>query len=254
MVQALRTAGKKVTDADLKAEVANAAKTYGYVRGDGAPDVTAWMEAVTSDSKTTRHTYVSDTVWPSVALRKLIEDEVQVTQQDLTEGFESNYGPRAEVLAIVLSDQQLAKKVWKMVRDNPTEQFFAQLAEQYSVEPVSSSNRGKVPPIRKFGGQPAIEKEAFTLKPGQFSGIVSTGGRHVLLWCQGFTEPVVTDPADVRDELIRDLTEKKTTKAMAERFHDLIDSSEIDNFLSASKQVATVAHQTPTGQKETTNK
>jgi hypothetical protein len=166
-----------------------------------------------------------------VALKKLVEGQVEVTEQDLRDGFESAYGPRVEVLAIVLSDQRSAQKVWEMARDNPTEIFFGKLAEQYSVEPVSSSNQGKVPPIRKHGGQPAVEKEAFGLKPGELSGIIATGGKYLILRCQGFTEPVVTDPAAVREELLRDLTESKTTRLMADRFDKLLASSEIDNFL-----------------------
>lgn len=241
LTQALRKANKQVTPADLDAEIAKAATTYGYVRSDGSPDMTAWMEAVISEGKTSREVYLANSVWPSVALKKLVEDEIKLTEQDMQEGYQSAYGPRVEVLAIVLSDQRVAQKVWEMARDNPTEAFFAQLAEQYSVEPVSASNRGKVPPIRKHSGQPTLEREAFSLKPGERSGIISTGGQHVLLWCQGFTEPVVTDAEAVREELIRDLTEVKTSQAMAKRFDQLLQSSEIDNFLKAEKETPQVA-------------
>ena len=100
---------------------------------------------------------------------------------------------------------------------------------------MSASNSGKVPPIRKHGGQPAIEEEAFKLKPGELSGIIATGGKYIVLWCQGFTEPVVDDPSVVRNELIRDLTETKTIAAMANRFEEIRESSEIDNFLEVQK-------------------
>ena len=231
LVQSLRKEKKQVVDADLEAEVAQAAIGYGFVNPDGSPNLDAWYESMTADGQTTRELYMEDVVWPSVALKKLVEGQVQVTEQDLKDGFESAYGPRVEVLAIVLSDQRSAQKVWEMARDNPTEIFFGKLAEQYSVEPVSSSNQGKVPPIRKHGGQPAVEKEAFGLKPGELSGIIATGGKYLILRCQGFTEPVVTDPAAVREELIRDLTESKRTRLMANRFDKLLASSEIDNFL-----------------------
>ena len=132
-------------------------------------------------------------------MTKLVAGQVELTEQDLQQGFESSYGPRVEVLAIVLSDQRSAQKIWEMARDNPTDEFFGSLAEQYSIEPVSASNRGKVPPIRKHGGQPAIETEAFRLKPGELSGIIVTGDKHILLRCQGFTEPIVKDSEAVRD-------------------------------------------------------
>ena len=63
-------------------------------------------------NKQSEEIYVADSVWPSVALKKLVEGEVQVTEADLKQGFESAYGPRVEVLAIVLSDQRSAQKVW----------------------------------------------------------------------------------------------------------------------------------------------
>ena len=233
--QALRAAKKQVEQSDLQAEVARAAMRYGYVTADGKADVKKWIDSVTASGETSQEIYIADAVWPSVALGKLVEDEVALTELDLQQGFESAYGPRVEVLAIVLSDQRSAQKLWEMARDNPTEEFFGRLAEQYSVEPVSSSNLGKVPPIRKHGGPPAIEKEAFRLKPGELSGIIATGGKYLILRCQGFTEPVVTDPAVVRDELVRDLTEKKRSKAMADRFEKIIDESEVDNFLEVAK-------------------
>lgn len=238
--QALRAAKTQVTQADINAEISSAAIRYGFVRGDGSPDLDAWTESVTASGETTKEVYIADAVWPSVALKKLVQDEVQLTDQDMQEGYQAAYGPRVEVLAIVLSDQRSAQKVWEMARDNPTDEFFGKLAEQYSVEPVSASNQGKVPPVRKFGGQPAIEKEAFGLKPGELSGIVATGGKYLILRCQGFTEPVVTDPEAVREELTRDLSETRLNRAMSDRFEQIRESAEIDNYLSvtSSPQVA----------------
>ena len=241
LTQALRKAKKQVTDDDVRAEVARAAEAYGFTRDDGSADIQAWSESVAKDGGTTTELYITDSVWPSVALKKLVEDEVTLTDQDMREGFESAYGPRVEVLAIVLSDQRSAQKIWEMARDNPTDEFFGGLAEQYSVEPISASNRGKVPPIQKYGGQPTVEKEAFAMKPGELSGIVATGGRYLILRCQGFTEPVVDSPADVKAELIRDLTERKTNQAMLAKFQEMKESSEIVNFLAKKSDKPKVA-------------
>jgi hypothetical protein len=61
------------------------------------------------------------------------------------------------------------------------------------------------------------------------------------LWCQGFTEPIVTDASQVHAELVRDLTQQQTSRAMVGRFSDLKESSEIDNFLAAAKELPRVA-------------
>lgn len=237
--QALGKASKQVSEADLQKEVARAAASFGFVGENGEPEVTAWLESVVADGGVSQDVYMSDTVWPSVALSKLVEDQLELTQKDLDEGFEAAYGPRVEVLAVVLSDQRVAQKVWKLARDNPSEEFFGRLASQYSVEPISQDNFGKVPPIRQNSGQPAVEKEAFAMKPGELSGIISTGGNYIILKCQGFTEPVVNDPSIVQKELVRDLTERKRRMAMAKKIEELRDAAEIDNFLAASKRSGT---------------
>ena len=128
-----------------------------------------------------------------------------------------------------------------MARDNPTDAFFGQLAEQYSIEPSSASNFGKVPPIRQYGGQPSIEREAFAMKPGELSGIIATGDKYIILRCQGFTEPVVSDFEAVREELVRDLTEKKINLAMGVKFDELKQNADIDNFFTAAKELPSVA-------------
>lgn len=241
LAQALKKANKQVGDVDLQQEIQRAAASFGFVTADGQPDVKSWLQSVTSDGTTTQDLYVRDAVWPSVALKKLVEDSVSLNEQDIQQGFESSYGPRVEVLAIVLADQRSAQKVWEMARDNPNDAFFGKLAEQYSIEPVSASNMGKVPPIRKHGGQLAIEREAFAMKPGDLSGIVVTGDKYIIMRCQGYTEPVVKQLDDVRTELVRDLSEKKLNLAMTVRFDELKSSAEIDNFFAAAKELPKMA-------------
>ncbi|MEM0927584.1 MAG: peptidylprolyl isomerase, partial [Planctomycetota bacterium] len=197
--QALRSANKTVTENDIQVEISRAAISYGFVKNDGSADLEAWLESVKSDGQTNYEIYVKDAVWPSVALKKLVEDRVTVTEDDLRKGYESHFGRRVEVLACVLSDQRTAQKVWKMARDNPSEEFFGRLAADYSVEPVSASNHGKVPPIRKYSGQPTIEREAFKLQAGNLSGVIAVGNKYIILRCQGRTEPLVQDPNVVRD-------------------------------------------------------
>jgi hypothetical protein len=238
LMQALMTAKQTVTQQQLDEEVARAAESFGYVQPNGLPDVQTWLREITKGEAKTAELYVADSVWPTVALKVLVESEggVQVTEQDLARGFEANYGPRVEVLAIVLNDHRQAQKVWEMARNNPTEQFFGELAEQYSSEPVSQSNFGKVPPIRRFGGQTALEDEAFRLKPGELSGIVATGNQFVLMLCQGMTEPIVTEMSTVREELEKDIREKKLRVAMAQKFDVLKNGAQIDNLLAGTSQ------------------
>ncbi|MEO8497621.1 MAG: peptidylprolyl isomerase [Planctomycetota bacterium] len=236
LLQELQKAGKTIADVAIDEEIARAADSYGYVKTDGSPDVDTWLKTVTETDSVTIELYVRDAVWPTVALKQLVGEKVEVKDDDLQKGFASNYGERVEVLAIVLSNQRQANEVWDMARHNPTDQFFGELAAQYSVEPISRSNFGKVPPIRKFGGQPIVEEEAFGLDSGQLSGILNVGDKFVILRCLGRTKPVVQDFNAVKGELFKDIHEKKLRIAMADEFDRLKETAQIDNFLAGTSQ------------------
>ena len=236
LAQELKRRGKRVTDAAINEEIARAADSYNYNKPDGTPDIDGWLKSVTEIDNVTVELYVHDAVWPSVALKQLVQENVAVTNEDIQKGFKANYGERVEALAIVLSSQRIASKVWEQARANPTEKFFGELANLHSVEPVSKANSGKIPPIRLHGGQPLIEKEAFRLKPGELSGIISVGDKYIILRCLGRTEPIVQDFNAVQDELVKDIHEKKLRSAMAEEFDRLRESAQIDNFLAGTSQ------------------
>jgi parvulin-like peptidyl-prolyl isomerase len=234
--QALAKRKLAVTDEDIEAEIGRAAVAAGKVTKSGQPDVQAWLQIVTQNQEVTVDAYIRDAVWPSVALKHLSGENVQVTDEDLHKGYEANYGPRVRCLAIVLPNQRKAQEVWELAREKPTPEYFGELAEEYSIEPASRALRGRVPPIQKWGGQPIIEKEAFALKPGELSSIIQTGDKYVVLLCEGRTDPTKVKFDEVRETIYEDLHEKKLRMAMAEEFDRLNDSAQIDNYLAGTMQ------------------
>lgn len=225
-----------VNEQDIQAEIARAADSNGYLTKDRKPDVERWIKDITTQDGATVDLYRSDVVWPTVALKKLCASRVSVSETDLQKGFESNYGERVEVLAIVVGDQRQAQRVWDAARNNPTDAYFAQLAQEYSIEPASKANGGKVPPVSKHSGSPIIEKAAFELQAGELSGIIAVEDQFIILRCQGRTEPVQGDIAAVQDELYKDIYEKKLRAEMNREFERLRDSAQIDNFLAGTSQ------------------
>ncbi len=232
--QALKKANVTVTDEDLNAEMAHAAILAGVVGKDGKPDMDKWMKAATEEQGLTKDRYIKDSVWPSAALKKLTGDSIKVNQDDLDKGFQANYGERVRCRAIVLANMRRAQEVWGKARQNTSDDYFGDLAEEYSVEPSSKSLRGEVPPIRRFGGQPQIEDVAFDLKPGELSGIIQLADKFVILRCEGRTQPVEVNPQEVQTILKQDIFEKKLRMAMGEKFDDLRSKARIDNFLAGT--------------------
>lgn len=236
LLQALKAANKQVSQDDINNEIRRAAESFGYRKTDGSIDLQAWLTFVTDGNLKKVDFYVSDVVWKSVALKKLVESRVEVTTEDLQKGFEANFGQKVECLAIMLRDQRTALKVWQMASANPTEEYFGQLAKQYSVEPASQNNNGQVPPIRRHSGRPDLEEEAFSLKSGEISKVVQVGEYYIILFCQGMTEPVVTEFDAVKEHLYQDILEKKLRLAMEDEFLAIRGDAQIDNFLAGTSQ------------------
>ena len=233
--QALARERQTVSQADLDAEVARAAESMGFRGADGRPDVAAWLERVSRDAKIPLRHYMEDVVWPSVALKKLV-GSVPVTREDLDRAFTATFGPRAKCRVIVLDNQRRAQEVWQMARRNPTAETIATLAESYSVDPTTKALRGEVPPIQRFSGQPALEREAFALKPGELSGVVQVADRFMVVFCEGYTPAAEVGFEEVKGELHADIFEKKQRIEMARHFTQLRDSAAIDNLLAGTSQ------------------
>jgi parvulin-like peptidyl-prolyl isomerase len=241
--KAVAASNISIEQADLNAELEYLADFYGFVKADRTPDVAMWMEEVRSQNKIADDIYMSDAIWPSVALKKLVAGKVQITEEDLKIAFARDYGERAEILAIVCSNQRTAQEVWDLARNNPTDAFFGELASQYSVEPTSRTNFGKVPPVRQMAGQPTLEQAAFGLKVGELSSILQIGGQYVILRGQGRTEPVTRDINAVRSELTKYLTQKKFDQAMNDCATALFEEATIDNFLVPKAKLGKAAMQ-----------
>ncbi|MCA9126811.1 MAG: peptidylprolyl isomerase [Planctomycetales bacterium] len=241
LMQELKNSNKVVIQPDIDAEIARVADAAGYIDSQGKPDSQAWLQAIMEEEGATIDLYVDDSVWPTVALKKLVEDDIEITEEDIQKSFESNFGPRAEVLAIVLSNQRTAQDVFRQARENLTEQAFGELAAKYSVDAVSRSNFGKIPALRRHGGRPTLEKEAFALEPGQISGVIAWGEQYAILYKQRETTPIVQDLEAVRPELAKEIREKKLQINMHRKLDEIHRAAQIENLLDNTSQEGNVA-------------
>lgn len=232
--QELQATGVNVTQEDLDAEMRHAAELGGVVDAQGNADLPKWIETVVAEQGVSKERYLRDSVWPSAALKKLSAKDVQVTEEDIAKGFEANYGERVRCRAIVLGNQRRAQEVWNKARQNPSLEYFGDLAAEYSVEPTSKALRGEVPPLGRYGGQETLEKEAFTLQNGELSKVIQMGDKFIILRCEGRTERMNIDLKDVRDILQRDIFEKKLRMAMGEKFEEINSRARVDNYLAGS--------------------
>jgi len=250
--QACKRKKIEITEADMQAEIERAAiamgKTKKNRRGEDVADVKAWLEDVEENQKLAIDVYRDQSVWPSAALKKLVGKDVEISDEDMRKSYEANYGKRVRCRAIVFDRERKAQEIWTRLRDEQaSEEFaalsdkefaalslrkFAEAASTFSVDQGSHDAQGQIPPIARFGTDPHMEKEAFSLQPGEMSGVIQVADKFVILYCEGYTKPVNTTFDDVKKEIIADLREKKLRVAMAQQYTRLADSAQIENYLT----------------------
>jgi len=241
--QAVKSRGLVVSREDVDREIARAAIAFGKVDEQGRPNVREWLDTVTAAQGIPADLYIHDAVWPTVALKKLVGENVEITEEDLKKGYEANFGERVRCRAIVFDNSRRAQQVWEMARENPSVEFFGDLAEEYSIEASSRALKGEVPPIQRHSGNPELEKEAFTLQPGELSAIIQVQDKWIILYCEGRTKPTAVDFAEVRDMIYEDIKEKKLRLAMADEFERIQSSAQIDNYVAGTSQDGSEARQ-----------
>jgi parvulin-like peptidyl-prolyl isomerase len=233
--QELKRRNLTVQQKDLDAELGRAAVASGRLKPDGQPNVEGYVKLL-DEQGVPLDKYIHEAVWPSAALKVIVGD-VKVTDQDIEQGYQANYGPKAEVRAIVLGNARQAQEVWQKARANPTVDFFGKLAEQYSSEPYSKSNQGRVPALHQYGGQPELQDEVFKrMKPGEISGIVQVGEQYIILYLEGFTKAQQISKEEVYALIREDIHEKKCRLAMSSAFDKIKDNARIDNYLANKSQ------------------
>ena len=230
-----RALGEEETSKLINAEIERVAVERGFV-SQGQPQTEAFLKFMTQDDASKVEFYIEDEVWPTIALQELVRDRVEVSEEDIQKSFEANYGPRVEVRAIMFSDHRTASNKWKMATANPTEEFFGQLANQYSIEPMSKNNFGHIPPVQKYSGRPTLEEEAFSLQPGEISKVIQLGDFWTFLYCRGRTTPKVTDIEEVREYILKDVRTRKLFVEMEYARQKMFKEAQIDNYLTGTSQ------------------
>lgn len=214
------------TAQDVEKEIRTIAKKFNL-------DTAQWLEMMHSQQEMTPDQYRRDVIWPMLALRTLAGHDVTITQKELEEAYQRNYGDRVRVRVIILDRIRQAQEVWEKVKDNP--ENFGRLAMEYSIDSSSRALEGKVPPIRRFSGSSEIEKAAFSLSEGEISGVIQIPeNKHwVIIKCEGRTEPISgVSMADVRPILEEELRGEKVQLMVNKTFNTLESKARVDNYLT----------------------
>lgn len=164
-------------------------------------------------------------------LRKMVTPGVTVPEAMIKAEFARVYGEKLRVSHIQLPSLAEAEKIIGLLKKG---EDFAQLARRYSTNTATARQDGALPIFtREDSSAPrAIRDVAFTLKPGQISGVVQVGNNfHVLKLHQRILASG-TDYAKVREQL-------------REQVHRRLVKRELENLLSLLRRDAAVEYVNP---------
>jgi hypothetical protein len=225
---ACRDAGVEVTAGEVEASFAEDLKGFGGITPNDfvkqvlrryGKNLTEWKE---------------DVVRPKLMLGKLCKSRVRVSDEDLSAAFEARYGEKVEcrIIQWPKTAAEAAKAAYPNLRDS--EQAFSDLAKRQEMSALASAG-GKVKPLNHhlaefnppFGDKEVndrIEREAFRLQPGEVSGILEIPDGLIVIKCDRRVPADTTiNPAAVRADLAKEMTEKRTLQEIPKLFNELRD-------------------------------
>jgi hypothetical protein len=220
--------GIVVTDAEIDAALADDLKRMNIL------SVKEFVNAVLKKHQMTIYEYKEDKIRPQLALSKLCRDQVKVTEEDLHNAFEAYHGEKVECQIIMWPPEErhrVLTEVYGKIRDSEKE--FDQAAKSQA----SSALASKAGHVEPFGhhttGNEEMEKEAFSLEPGQISRVIETPQGLVVLKCIKHIPAQAGATLDDKEraKLEKDIFDRKLTLEIPKYFKQLRDQASPQLFL-----------------------
>jgi parvulin-like peptidyl-prolyl isomerase len=200
-----------VTNKEIAAEIDRLAKKFGI-------STDQWLKMIQEERHITPEQYAQDIVWPMLALKKVAADQIQPTEREIDEAFESKYGEAVKTRLIVTRTEQEANRVLAQAKADP--KSFPVLARQLSKDPSASAD-GLIQPIHHHVGDPQVEATVFALRDGEISPVVKVGNQYLIFKAEERLPAVQANINQVRDQLAELVRDSKLRKVGADTFKAL---------------------------------
>jgi parvulin-like peptidyl-prolyl isomerase len=214
---ACQSNGITITDAEVEAAFKDDLKGLNVSEAD-------FKNKVLKAYGKTLYEWKEDVLRPKLGMTKLCRIDVKATEDDLKAAFEAHYGDKVECRMILLPKDSdgLAQSrhdfdFYDKVRKSDAE--FDSAARAQAFAPLAAKG-GLIPPIHRYYPEQALEKEAFSLKPGEVSKLLTLpDGSRVILKCVQYIPRDTTKRfEDERPKLFREVTEAKISQAVPQLF------------------------------------
>ncbi len=243
--QEMRKKKVEISAAEIDAEIDSVAMRIGGVSRE------IWLRTLDKERGVSPATYARDIIYPTLALRKLAEPRVQVTEQDIKDAFEANFGPRLRCRIIMTDQLRKANEIWEELRKNPG--GFERIAKERSLDTSTRANGGLLPdPIARHAYPRNVSDSAFRQlvdgdlkdtnaahkpKDGDLTGPIQvTENSYVIMRREEFVpgkSGSITDP-NIRNMLRTQMFDVKLEEAKKMLYEDMMKASAIENKLTGA--------------------
>jgi hypothetical protein len=187
----------------------------------------------------TEFEWKEDVIRPRLLLQKLCQDQVQITEDDLKQCFESHYGKKVKCKLIMLpkgpGGTRSAQQIYAHARQSA--EAFAEEARKQPNASLAASG-GDISPIARFmpGNSDLLEKEAFELQPGDTSRLIENGDSYFILRCEAHIPADATKNFEQEKVKLRaEVYERKLTAEIPKMFKAMRDQANPTLFLKSAE-------------------
>lgn len=218
---ACQAKGIYVSDAEVDIQIKEDLKGFGHITEKD------FVNVVLKRFNKSMYEWREDVIRPKLLLSKYCRHRIKIDDADVKKAFEAKYGPKVQCRMIVFekgSEGKVLGEIYEKVRSSEDE--FREYARKQFVAPLAAKG-GEVPPIHKHFGDPRVEKEAFSLKPGDVSQLIQMpDGTSILLKCDKHIPADTTKQiGNERLKLMDELTEFKLNMEIPKVFKELRDAA-----------------------------
>jgi parvulin-like peptidyl-prolyl isomerase len=212
-----KSMGIHVSDADVDKEIATITKQqYGGSKARFEADVK--KQGLTDEQA---RTAIRDELTARKAAAKVTSD-VKLSDSDIKQYYNTHKSQYVQpesrdVRHILVAKKALADSLYQQLKGGGN---FAKLAKQYSKDPGSAANGGKLT-VSKGQTVPEFDKAAFTLKTGQISQPVHTQyGYHIIQALSAVKPATTTSLAKVRATIRQQLEQQRKNDEITKWLQD----------------------------------
>jgi hypothetical protein len=220
-----RQRGIEVTDAEVEAALVEDLKGMQVSLKD-------FVEKILKKYEKSLFEWKEDVIRPRLAMTKMCKDRIQITEDDFRKAFEAYYGEKIDCRIILYPTGEEKQALNQYADLRKSDEDFDRISK-LQASPTLAATGGRITPIgRHTTGNEELEKEAFSLQPGEMSKLIGTPEGTVVLKCVGRKPADTTKTLEAeRAKLEKEIREKKTQMELPKLFKELQDQAQPKLFI-----------------------